>query len=132
MRLVPCPVLVCAAVALLALADRGHPAPVPRPRAEAAGPVTANQLKQSANHMRLIALAFHQYHDAYTVLPTNQLGKDNSPLLSWRVQILPFAEQEALYKQFKLDEPWDSEHNKKLIGRMPALYAPVRVKADRG
>jgi hypothetical protein len=44
--------------------------------------------------------------------------------LSWRVAILPFIEQFALYRQFKLDEPWDSEHNKKLLARMPRVYAP--------
>ncbi len=29
---------------------------------------------------------------------------------------------EDLYKQFKLDEPWDSLNNKKLIERMPQMY----------
>jgi hypothetical protein len=42
--------------------------------------------------------------------------------LSWRVHILPYLEQEKLYAEFHLDEPWNSEHNKKLIPRMPALY----------
>ena len=42
--------------------------------------------------------------------------------MSWRVAILPFLEQEQLYKQFHLDEPWDSEHNKKLIPLMPKVY----------
>src|SRR5262249_31836202 len=40
---------------------------------------------------------------------------------------LPFIEQEALYKKFKLDEPWDSPHNKKLIPLMPKIYAPPMV-----
>jgi RNA polymerase sigma factor (sigma-70 family) len=44
-------------------------------------------------------------------------------LLSWRVALLPFLEQDALYKQFKLNEPWDSPHNKKLVAKMPAVYA---------
>ena len=39
------------------------------------------------------------------------------------MHILPYLEQDALYKQFHLDEPWDSEHNKKLIAQMPKLYA---------
>ncbi|HJZ58572.1 MAG TPA: DUF1559 domain-containing protein, partial [Gemmataceae bacterium] len=30
------------------------------------------------------------------------------------VHILPYIEQAALYNQFKLDEPWDSDHNKPL------------------
>jgi prepilin-type processing-associated H-X9-DG protein len=43
--------------------------------------------------------------------------------LSWRVAILPYVEQDNLYKQFRLDEPWDSEHNKTLIDKMPRVYA---------
>lgn len=36
--------------------------------------------------------------------------------------ILPFIEQDALYKQFHMDEPWDSENNKKLLAAMPTIY----------
>jgi prepilin-type processing-associated H-X9-DG protein len=46
-----------------------------------------------------------------------------TPLLSWRVAILPYIEETPLYNDFKLDQPWDSEHNKKLIARMPKIYA---------
>jgi hypothetical protein len=37
-----------------------------------------------------------------------------------------------LYKQFKFDEPWDSDHNAKLIEKIPKAFAPVRGKADKG
>lgn len=43
--------------------------------------------------------------------------------LSWRVPLLAFIGHGDLFKQFKTDEPWDSEHNKKLIDKMPAIYA---------
>lgn len=43
--------------------------------------------------------------------------------LSWRVLLLPYLNQKDLFAQFKLDEPWDSEHNRKLIVKMPAVYA---------
>ena len=48
--------------------------------------------------------------------------KQGKPLLSWRVHILPYLEENPLYQQFHLDEPWDSEHNRKLIPMMPAFY----------
>ena len=53
---------------------------------------------------------------------------------SWGVhgRILPFIEQGALYDQFHLDEPWDSEHNKKLIASMPAGYKAPGSKAGEG
>jgi hypothetical protein len=47
---------------------------------------------------------------------------EGRPHLSWRVHILPYIEQKALYDKFRLDEPWDSEHNKKLLAEMPAQF----------
>jgi RNA polymerase sigma factor (sigma-70 family) len=87
--------------------------------------------RKSQENLKQIAIALHCYHDTYGHLPQPALySKDGKPLLSWRVAILPWIEQDHLYKQFKLDEPWDSEHNKKLIAQMPKLYAPVRGKTD--
>ncbi len=130
MRWIPCSVLLAIVAALLALPAPGRPAPVPKD--EAPGPVTAGQLKLSAKNLKMIVLAIHNYNDTYGKSPTNVLSKDNKPILSWRVQILPFIEHNELYKQFKLDEPWDSDNNKPLIEKMPKLYAPIRVKADAG
>jgi hypothetical protein len=36
--------------------------------------------------------------------------------------MLPYLGQRELYEEFHLDEPWDSEHNRKLVGRIPAVY----------
>jgi hypothetical protein len=47
------------------------------------------------------------------------------------VLILPYIEQDALYHEFHLDEPWDSEHNLRLLDRMPATYAPPAHKRSR-
>src|SRR5262249_16313606 len=65
-------------------------------------------------------------------IPSDQLGifvrKNKTkplPLLSWRVAILPYMGQRALYQKFRLDEPWDSKHNKKLLAQMPKVFAPV-------
>jgi hypothetical protein len=116
----------------LGLALTAMPAPAPKAKSEPAGPITEEQLNQSAENLKQIVLAYHNYNDTYGFLPTNKLSKDKKPLLSWRVQILPFIEQDALYKQFKMDEPWDSENNKKLIDKMPNIFAPVRGKHEAG
>jgi hypothetical protein len=121
-------VFVAALLAVPAL-----PAPGSKDKADAPlGPITDEQLATSVNNLKQIGIAFHNYNDANGVLPTNQLSKDKKPLLSWRVQILPYVEHDALYKEFKLDEPWDSDHNRKLIDKMPDVYAPVRAKAEKG
>jgi RNA polymerase sigma-70 factor (ECF subfamily) len=88
----------------------------------------ANRIK-SSNNLKQIALAMLNYESAYTRYPpAASVNADGKLLLSWRVQILPFIEQETLYKEFHLDEPWDSEHNKTLIEKMPAIYAGPGVK----
>ncbi len=76
---------------------------------------------QSSNNLKQIVLAVHNYHEVYRRLPAN-IEKDGKPLLSWRVQILPFIEKGQLYEQFKLDEPWDSPHNIALLDQMPMVY----------
>jgi hypothetical protein len=67
---------------------------------------------QSQNNLKQIGLAIHIYHDTNGVMPQDIVDKNGKPILSWRVAILPYIEQDNLYKQFKLDEPWDSENNK--------------------
>jgi uncharacterized protein (TIGR03067 family) len=89
----------------------------------------AAQRTQSQNNLKQIGLALHSYHDVYKRLPGPALtDKQGKPLLSWRVAILPFLDEAPLYKEFKLDEPWDSPHNKKLLAKMPKVYEPVRGK----
>ena len=77
---------------------------------------------QCVNNLKYIGLAFHNHHSVTGAFPSNIVDKDGRPLLSWRVAILPFIEQVALYNEFKLDEPWDSPHNKPLMSRMPTIY----------
>jgi len=84
---------------------------------------------RSQNNLKQLMIALHNYHDTYGHFPTDVRDKDGRPLLSWRVQILPFVEAENLYKQFKFDEPWDSEHNKKLIDKMPRTFRSPRQAA---
>jgi len=89
------------------------------------------QRMSGSNNLKQLALAFHNYHDTFNGFPRDSYDAEGKPLLSWRVHILPFVDQQALYEQFHLDEPWDSEHNKKLIAQMPPTYAaPGRRNAD--
>ncbi len=77
----------------------------------------------AVNNMKQIAIAMQVYHDTNKHFPARTIrDAEGKPLLSWRVAILPFLDQQELYKQFHLDEPWDSEHNRKLIARMPEVY----------
>lgn len=87
-----------------------------------------------ANHLRQIAIAMHLYaqKNKWQLPPAASHDEDGNPLLSWRVHILPWVEENELYKEFHLDEPWDSPHNRKLISRMPAVFACPNQKSDAG
>lgn len=88
--------------------------------------------KVSENNLKQIALAFHNYCDTYGKAPADITAKDGKPILSWRVQLLPFIEHDNLYKQFRLNEPWDSPANKALLKNMPPIYSSPRVKVKEG
>jgi hypothetical protein len=85
---------------------------------------------KSQNNLKQIVLGALNYESAHGELPCNYFAKDGKPLLSWRVRILPYMDQEALYKEFKLDEPWDSENNKKLISRIPKTYLHPNTRTN--
>lgn len=100
--------------------------PVERVRLAAARVKSQNNLKQ-------IALAFHIMADEKKgILPSDITDKNGKPLLSWRVAILPYLEQQNLFKQFRLDEAWDSDNNKKLLEKMPTIYAAPLGTFEKG
>jgi prepilin-type processing-associated H-X9-DG protein len=101
--------------------------------APAADGPTKKEWAESQNRLKQIGIAFHAYADVNKEKWAEDItDKDGKVLLSWRVTLLPYLEGGNLYKQFKLNEPWDSAHNKKLIDKMPKVFAPVRGKAKEG
>jgi hypothetical protein len=79
---------------------------------------------ECSNNEKQIALAIFNYIGSHKDVfpPAYTTSKDGKPLLSWRVLILPYLDQEPLYKEFHLDEPWDGPHNRTLIAKMPQVY----------
>lgn len=75
------------------------------------------------NSLRQIGLAIHEYSEKFGHLPPRAtVSPEGKELLSWRVHLLPFLGEQALYSEFKLTEPWDSEHNAKLVAKIPKAY----------
>jgi hypothetical protein len=105
--------------------DSGQPAGNPGGSQSGRGALSYSRpaAQGTFDNMKRIGLAFHNYHDATGSLPNAIADTGGKPGLSWRVAILPYLEQQNLYQQFKLNESWDSEHNKKLIAMMPRVYA---------
>jgi hypothetical protein len=87
----------------------------------------AAAVRKSSNNLKQLALGMMNYADVHRgqMPPATVYNKDGKALYSWRVLILPYIEEDNLYKQFKLDEPWDSANNKPFLEKMPKLFAPV-------
>lgn len=83
-------------------------------------------------NLKHLALAMHNFHDAHKAFPTSAVISQGGGqrLLSWRVQLLPHLGESALYRQFHLDEPWDSVHNKLLIEKMPDVFDSANVTVE--
>lgn len=89
-------------------------------------------------NLKQLGLAFHNYHDKYGCFPPAYVADSNGrPMHSWRVLILPYVDQTALYAKYKFDEPWDGPNNIRLLDSIPPVYkcpshcAPPRKVAGR-
>jgi hypothetical protein len=93
----------------------------------------AAERRAAEDNLRQLVTAMHNYADTYKgrIPAVANFDKQGKPLLSWRVHILPFVGEGDLYKQFHLDEPWDSAHNRELVGRMPRVYQGTNRKLSR-
>ena len=89
---------------------------------------TANILGRPA--LRDLGLALINFESSFMEFPNQSIkADDGTPLLSWRVAILPFLGHQNLYNQFNLDEPWDSPNNIQLLENMPNIFAHPDVEA---
>ncbi len=87
----------------------------------------------STNNVRQLLLANHNWESSFrTFPPAYTKDAEGQKLLSWRVHVLPFMEENELYEKFRLDEPWDSPHNKALIAEMPATFVHPELKLAPG
>lgn len=80
-----------------------------------------------------LLVAMHNYHDQHGSFPPAYIvDEDGKPIHSWRVLILPYIEERALYAEYRFDEPWDSAHNLSLADRMPRMFrSPTESPSHR-
>ncbi len=92
--------------------------------AQAASELATGRLSTTrGGKLAQLGVALEDYVAEHHRLPPSAInGPDGEPLLSWRVALLPYLGEKDLYTQFKLNERWDSVHNKKLLERMPSVY----------
>ncbi len=80
--------------------------------------------QQTMNNMKQIALAGHNFHDANRHLATPHAYSPTGQTveLSWRVSLLPYEEQAAMYNLFDPNGPWNSPRNQPLSGTQILIY----------
>ncbi len=93
--------------------------------------IIGGSLAVSQEKMARIGSALHAYHGQHGHFPPAVLtGPDGKTTCSWRVALLPFLGANSLYLQYRLDQPWDSETNRRLLGQMPDAYRGAKSAAD--
>ena len=89
------------------------------------------QQTQSSNKLKQFALGMLNYESAKRHFPPAVLyGPDGKTPYSWRVELLPYFDEKALYDQYHFDEPWDSANNRKVLDQMPAVYRSAADAED--
>jgi beta-lactamase regulating signal transducer with metallopeptidase domain len=79
-----------------------------------------------------LAKALNAYHDEHGHYPPAAVvGPDGKTVHSWRVELLPYLGEQELFESYRLDEPWDGEHNKPLVEKTPSIYA-TSFWSDKG
>ncbi len=86
--------------------------------------------------MKFFGLDIHNYHDVNHHFPPAYLtDKEGRPAHSWRVLLLPYCEENALYERYNFDEPWNSPHNRTLADGLPigmsGVYPWYHCASDR-
>jgi prepilin-type processing-associated H-X9-DG protein len=94
------------------------------PATRSAGP--AARRAQCTNNLKQIALALYNYEKVYNALPPAfTVDASGRPLHSWRTLILPYLEQEPLYKSIDLAKPWNDPANAKALATpLPVFRCP--------
>ncbi|MDY3552906.1 DUF1559 domain-containing protein [Gemmata sp. JC717] len=100
------------------------PQPPRAPIFRTQNPRAAAVRAMAEKNMKDVVMAIQNFEATHGALPAGHADKTGKAGLSWRVAILPFLEQDPLFRQFKLDEAWDSPNNIKLIDKMPKQFAP--------
>jgi prepilin-type N-terminal cleavage/methylation domain-containing protein len=75
------------------------------------------------NNLKQIALAAHAYHDVTGTLPPS---RPYDKYASWAVLVLPYIEQDPLFRQWDLGLPYGSQPAAALATAVPVYFCPSR------
>ncbi len=85
----------------------------------------ANRMK-CQNNLKQIGLGLHNYHDTHAVFPPGGAGTAstaaNNDGMGFHVYILPYVEQDALFRQFDLTRQYTTAPNRALAAFLVPIY----------
>jgi prepilin-type N-terminal cleavage/methylation domain-containing protein len=76
-----------------------------------------------ANNLKQIGLALHHYHNTYERLPPARVSPQGA---SWAVLILPYLEQDNLYRQWNLSQTYYQQNVTARQSQVPNYFCPSR------
>src|SRR5262245_14339664 len=82
----------------------------------------ANQT-QCKNNLKQIGLAIHNFHDQNNVLPP---ARGNKWLAGWGVHILPYVEQDNVYKQWDINKTYYLQNDAARLTPIKVFFCPSR------
>jgi prepilin-type N-terminal cleavage/methylation domain-containing protein/prepilin-type processing-associated H-X9-DG protein len=83
---------------------------------------------QCGNNLKQQGLAMHLYHDTYGRLPPSRLGVG---LATWMVEILPYIEQDSLYRQWNLSQTYYQQTDAARLTAVKIYFCPSRRLANQ-
>lgn len=93
----------------------------------------ATRNERCENNLRRIYQAFAEYRDANGAYPPAfTVDAEGRKLQSWRVLLLPYLDDEALFAQIRLDEPWDSDWNSQFHSQTPNVFKCASIPEELG
>jgi hypothetical protein len=81
---------------------------------------------QCANNLKQIGLAIHYFHDSRSCLPPSRLLWTDQAYATWAVLILPYLEQDNLYRQWDLSRDYRSQPQNVRTTSVNVYYCPSR------
>jgi hypothetical protein len=85
----------------------------------------------SANKMKQMGLAVHNHFDSVNVLPVSTFAADSRPMHSWQTALLPYIEEDGLYKRIDVSKPWNNQANRSAVNTTVKVFLHPAVEADR-
>ena len=83
---------------------------------------------QCANNLKQLATGFHNFHSVHHTLPPGRLDYDGGA--TWYVLLMPYVEQDNLYKQWDLQNRYYVHPPAVIQAQVPIYYCPSRRSAS--